>query len=133
MRLVNTTESRTPLLHRVGSRVGNRPRTVLTAPAPRGRWTWTHGGGPGSDPLPVRRTTRPGRPRPCAAGPVRTPGAARAPEGVRTPGGVRASGGAGAFGAVRPLEGRGASEAVRSPGPAATCGAALGRVSRADA
>ncbi|MEU2119061.1 nicotinamide riboside transporter PnuC [Streptomyces sp. NPDC016459] len=37
-----------------------------------GWWTWTHGGGPGSDALPVRRTTRTGRAWLLTAGVVGT-------------------------------------------------------------
>ncbi|MEU3688949.1 hypothetical protein AB0E86_11820 [Streptomyces narbonensis] len=45
---------------------------VLIALAASGGRTWTHGGGPGSGSLPVRRTGRTGRARPLAAGEVGT-------------------------------------------------------------
>ncbi len=48
------------------------PRTVPTALAVFGRWTWTHGGGPGASVLPVRTTTRTGRAWPLTAGAVGT-------------------------------------------------------------
>ncbi|MFF1833947.1 nicotinamide riboside transporter PnuC [Streptomyces sp. NPDC058231] len=41
---------------------------VFIALAVYGWWTWTHGGGPGSPVLPVRRTTRTEWARLCAAG-----------------------------------------------------------------
>ncbi|PZX30936.1 MULTISPECIES: hypothetical protein [unclassified Streptomyces] len=46
------------------------PRIVLTDLAVFGRWTWTHGGGPGASVLPVRTRTRTGRARPVTAGAV---------------------------------------------------------------
>ncbi|MEU7075779.1 hypothetical protein AB0B30_27130 [Streptomyces narbonensis] len=45
---------------------------VLIALAASGSRTWTHGGGPGSGSLQVRRTGRTGRVRPLAAGEVGT-------------------------------------------------------------
>ncbi|MFI8767359.1 hypothetical protein ACIGN6_20925 [Streptomyces sp. NPDC053792] len=43
---------------------------LFTTLAVHGRWTWTHGGGPGSDDLPARRTTRAARTWPRTAGVV---------------------------------------------------------------
>ncbi|RPK66854.1 hypothetical protein EES43_04950 [Streptomyces sp. ADI96-02] len=63
-----------PLFARSGPHADAGPRTVPFAPAACGRWTWTHGGGPGTAVPPVRGTTRTGGLRPLAAGAVGTAG-----------------------------------------------------------
>ncbi len=49
-----------------------------------GWWTWTHGGGPGSSVLPVRRTSRTEWIRPAPAGVVGTPKAGTSPTPCRS-------------------------------------------------
>ncbi|MFE4453829.1 hypothetical protein [Streptomyces sp. NPDC056796] len=62
-----------PLFTRPGAHAGAGPQTVRTALAAYGRWTWTHGGGPGAPVPPVRSTTRIAGTRPLAARAVGTP------------------------------------------------------------
>ncbi|GFH37146.1 hypothetical protein [Streptomyces pacificus] len=61
-----------PLLPGAGPCAGAWPGTVPTPPAAYGRWTWTHGGGPGSGVLPALRTAHAGCTRLLAAGGVGT-------------------------------------------------------------